>query len=152
VTEQSQNKEFPQPEFELRESPDSYEISLIMPPGIQIDQPVYAVENQVLLMQYQIQEKTSQAQEKYQLEVELPGPVDATKSNGEWAATWLRIELPKIKFELPSRLKPKWALRNSSLGKPPTSKYPMATGKANSNLSRLAGESGIDDVPGPIKR
>jgi hypothetical protein len=123
VTEQSQNKEFPQPEFELRESPDSYEISLIMPPGIQIDQPVYAVENQVLLMQYQI-----------------------------WAATWLRIELPKIKFELPSRLKPKWALRNSSLGKPPTSKYPMATGKANSNLSRLAGESGIDDVPGPIKR
>ena len=152
MIENSQDKELPQPEIELRETPDSYEISVVMPSGMQIDEPDFAAENRVLLIQFQVQEATSQAPEKYQLEVELPGPVDVTKSGGEWAPTWLHIELPKIKFAPPLRVKPQWAMRNSALGKPPTSKSPFATAKINSNLSQLPGETGIDNVPGPRKR
>jgi hypothetical protein len=147
VTKQSQNKKVPQPTVELRETPDTYEISAVMPSGVQIDQPIFVVENRVLLVNYQVRESISQPPGNYLLEVELHGPVDVTKSNGEWAPNWLLIELPKIKFEQPLGLRSQRALRNSSLSKPPTSKNPLALGKANSKLLQLPGDSGIDNLP-----
>jgi HSP20 family molecular chaperone IbpA len=147
VTEQPRNEEFPQPEIELRESPDSFELSIVMPAGVQIEEPDFAAENRVLMIQFQAQESTAQEPENFLLKVELPEPVDVTKSDGEWASTWLHIESPKIKVEQPTRSKPTRALRNSSLDKPPASKSPLATGRINSNLSQLPGESGIDDLP-----
>lgn len=152
MIEHSENEELPQPEVVLRESADSYEISVVMPSGMQINEPDFAVENRVLMIQFQAQETTAQEPENFLLEVELPEPVDVSKSDGEWAPTWLHIESPKINFEQPTRLKPTRALRNSSLGKPPTSKSPLAIGKFNSNLSQLPGETGIDNLPSPFKR
>lgn len=151
MTNPLQNKNIPQPAIELRESTDSYEISVTMPPEVEINQPEYAVEGKTLSVFYQAAASESQPLENYVLDVELPEPVNVIESTGEWAPTWLVIELPKIQIAQPTRLGPQKAMRNSQLGNPPTSSYPLFTGAVNCNFSPLAGDSGIDNFPKPPK-